>query len=243
MTVKKHYDEHLAHFYGWMAGDFDTLKNNFLNVLRDNGIKPNSTKQALDLGAGHGVKSLALSEAGFGVTAVDFNQQLLDELRQQLDSDQIKTVLADIRDVKSFEHLQPELICCCGDTITHLNDRGEIEQLIKDASTILEPEGLLILSFRDYSHSLEDNQRFIPVKSDANRILTCILDYDEENVKVTDLLYERQEDQWVQKVSTYNKVRVKIEEVLSFLEASGLKVMLNEPINRMQTIIAKKVTD
>ncbi|MCK9407771.1 MAG: hypothetical protein WCX28_01270 [Bacteriovoracaceae bacterium] len=43
-----------------------------------------------------------------------------------------------------------------------------------------------LLTFRDYSTELTGNSRFIPVKSDASQILTCILEYSSETVTVTD---------------------------------------------------------
>lgn len=80
MTVKEHYDNHLGHIYSWMTGDFQTKCNEFRNFLTDNFILPSTNKIAIDLGAGHGLQSIPIAEIGFQVLAVDFNQQLLDEL-------------------------------------------------------------------------------------------------------------------------------------------------------------------
>ncbi len=59
---------------------------------------------------------------------------------------------------------------CCGDTISHLESKAEIQKLIVDSYNILQSKGKIILSFRDYSFELEDENRFIPVKSDSQRI-------------------------------------------------------------------------
>lgn len=48
-----------------------------------------------------------------------------------------------------------------------------------------------LLSFRDYSVPLQDEKRFIPVRSDEGRILTCFLEYSEDSVLVHDILHER----------------------------------------------------
>jgi len=119
-------------------------------------------------------------------------------------------------------------------------DGIDIEKLIEDCANILSENGILILSYRDYSTELNDQQRFIPVKSDKDRILTCILDYEPEKVKVTDLLYEKTENGWNQKVSSYRKVRITPKEIAEMLENNGMKITFNESINRMQTTIAKK---
>ena len=240
MTVKEHYDKHLANFYSWMVGDFDQKRADFQDFLENNRVYPSETNVAIDLGAGHGIQSIALKKIGFDVTAIDFNDQLLDELKSNPDGVSIKTVNTDIRNIKEYSGLKPELIVCCGDTITHLENKADIEKLIEDCANILSEHGKLILSYRNYSTELNDQQRFIPVKSDQDRILTCILNYEPEKVKVTDLLYEKTENGWIQKVSSYRKVRITPKEIAEMLENNGMKITFNESNNRMQTIIAEK---
>jgi len=240
MTVKEHYYKHLANFYSWMVGDFDKKRADFQDFLENNRVYPGKTKVALDLGAGHGIQSIALKKMGFNVTAIDFNDHLLDELKSHPDGQLIKTVNTDIRNIKEYSGLKPELIVCCGDTLTHLENKADIEKLIEDCANILSENGKLILSYRDYSTELNDQQRFIPVKSDKDRILTCILDYEPEKVKVTDLLYEKTENGWNQKVSSYRKVRITPNEIAEMIENNGMKITFNESINRMQTTIAEK---
>jgi len=60
----------------------------------------------------------------------------------------------------------------------------EIRQLIIDCCELLTEGGKLILSFRDYSTALLGNLRFIPVKSDDAKILTCCVDYEVGRVRV-----------------------------------------------------------
>lgn len=240
MTAKEHYDNHLASFYSWMAGDFDQQSTAFERFLQEHNITPNSTEVAVDLGAGHGIQSIALKKAGFDVTAVDFNDQLLKELKSHPDGKAIRTIETDIRHIREFEALQAELIVCCGDTITHLESKSEVEKLIRDCCEMLVPLGKLILSFRDYSVKLSDQQRFIPVKSDDSRILTCILEYEPEKVRVTDLLYEKTDSGWTQKVSTYNKLRITPGEMENMLINSGMELTFSQPVNRMYTLVAQK---
>lgn len=240
MQAKEHYENHLADFYSWMIGDLELKSTEFKKLLRSNGIEPKSTKTAIDLGAGNGIQSIALKDLGFEVTAVDFNEQLLTELKENPNGAGIKIELTDITNVAEFGYLKPELIACCGDTITHLDGKAQIEKLISDAIKILENKGCLILTFRDYTNELSEQHRFIPVKSTTDRILTCILEYEPEKVKVSDLLHEKINGKWTQKVSTYEKVRIEPSRIVEILEKNGMKIKLNEPINHMQTIIAEK---
>ncbi len=241
MTVKEHYDRHLGNFYSWMIGDFETKRKEFQEFLSSHGILSGSTKKAIDLGAGHGVQSVVLANLGFDVTAVDFNEQLLKELDFHTTGMRVNIIRDDIRSVSRFGKLRPELVVCWGDTLTHLDDRTDIKKFLKDVSSLLEPGGKFLLSFRDYSTALSGDSRFIPVKSDASRILTCVLDYQEEFVTVTDLLHERTENGWQQKVSSYRKVRIAPEDILQVLESNGLAVRFQETVRGMATVLAKKM--
>ncbi len=241
MSVKDHYDNHLASFYAWMTGDLTAKQLEFRNFLLSQSIMPGISKIAIDLGAGHGIQSLAMGEIGFEVKAIDFSRELLNELAANAGEASIETIEDDIRNIKDYQALQAELIVCGGDTLTHLTNKSEVQSLLADCFEALMPGGKLVLSFRDYSQALEGGRRFIPVKSDENRILTCFLEYGPEKVQVTDLLHERVGDRWEQSVSSYEKVRLSANEVASWLNATGFRLLFYETINRMPHIIAIKL--
>jgi hypothetical protein len=241
MTVREHYDNHLGNFYAWMVGDFAGRQQAFQDFLVDHQIVPVSTGIALDLGAGHGLQAVSLARQGFAVTAIDFTDQLLQALAHNTQGLTVGIVKEDLRQVHRFAHLQPELIICWGDTLTHLDSCDDITTLLQSACSMLGPGGLLMLSFRDYSTPLTGDSRFIPVKSDDTRILTCVLDYEPETVRVTDLLHTKTTEGWQQQVSSYQKVRISPAEVVAALEGNQMAIRLHETIHRMATIIAVKL--
>jgi len=240
MTAKEHYDNHLGDFYSWMAGDFEEKQREHQQFLADQGISPASTKFAIDLGAGHGIQSVSLAKVGFNVKAIDFNRQLLTELKQNTKGLAVEVIEDDIRAISKYAKPGPELIICWGDTLTHLESVKEIERLLFDCYDALTENGKLIISFRDYSAELIGESRFIPVKSDAGRILTCFLEYFPDHVRVTDLLYEKDVMGWKQKVSSYKKVRFLPSSVKNYLEKIGMKVIFEGIVSRLNTIIAIK---
>lgn len=241
MTVKEHYDNHLAEFYSWILGDFDTAKNRFKDYCIENKIKPIDSGLAIDLGAGNGIQSIALAEIGFKVRAIDFNDRLLSELEAKIDNYSIKIVNDDIINLRTILNGQSgDLIVCCGDTISHLETFDDLKKLLQDCYDSLVGKGQLILTFRDYSNQLKDTQRFIPVKSDDNRILTCIIDYFDNKVNVTDLLHEKVEGMWKQKVSSYEKLRITTNLLIDISQTIGFSVKDNNNINRMIHLILQK---
>jgi SAM-dependent methyltransferase len=241
MTVKEHYDQHLGEFYSWMAGDFEVKQKEHYEFLKQQRIEPSSSKYAIDLGAGHGVQSVSLAKLGFKVKAIDFNRHLLTELRNNSKGYDIEVIEDDFRSFNKYISPATELIICWGDTISHLDNLKEIEQLLADCCNVLKENGKIILSFRDYSDELIGNNRYIPVKSDNDRILTCFLEYDTNYVRVTDLLHKKDETGWKQKVSSYKKVRISTALVEEYLLQSGMKIIFNETINRLNTLIAIKI--
>jgi SAM-dependent methyltransferase len=240
MEAKTHYDNLLGNVYAWMNGDFTENKNDFLNFLREQKISPDKTKAALDLGAGHGAQTAALVELGFNTIAVDFNSQLLEALRENNQTENLTIIEGSIENVADFASYQPQLILCWGDTLAHLESFDAIAKFIKDCYSALIQDGKLILSFRDYSHKLTGNERFIPVKSDERRIMTCFLEYTPEKVIVTDIVHEKATEGWLQKISSYQKVRLTKGWVLEFLENTGFQVTFSDMNRGFVKIIAVK---
>jgi len=237
--VKAHYESLLADIYGWMAGDFGEKVNQTREFFIKNNIKPSSTHLAIDLGSGHGIQSAALAEIGFDVTAVDFTEKLLLELKQNT-ANKVKTIKGDITEFKYPAEIKPELIICMGDTLTHLPSIDSVNMLIYNAAENLHKNGKLVLSYRDLSRELTGTARFIPVKSDGTRILTCFLEYFDSFVNVYDILHEKINDKWEMKVSSYPKLKLPANDIINMIHGFGLSVTFSDVIQGMNYIIAEK---
>jgi ubiquinone/menaquinone biosynthesis C-methylase UbiE len=240
MNVKAHYDQHLADFYAWMTGDFLERQTEHQQIFKSFGIFPQTNKNAIDLGAGHGIQSVALAHLGFSVTAVDFSKTLLHELNINKENLPIETVESDILGFLESTNASAELIVCMGDTLTHLNSIEDVKRLFRLCKSNLAADDLLVLSFRDLSTELIGESRFIPVRQDENRMLTCFLEYFPEHVMVHDILWEKQNNGWAQRVSAYPKLRLSERQVAAMLEAEGFSIKEKKLINRMHFVVASK---
>lgn len=239
MNVQDHYKQHLSQIYGWMIGDFDTAQGIQQSILELNDVNPFDTRRAVDLGCGHGLQTVSLAKLGFTVQSVDTDEFLLQELNDRKGELPIITFHTSILDFLSQTLDQNDVIVCMGDTLTHLNSNEEVLQMIDATYKRLVPKGKLVLSFRDYAEPLLGEQRFIQVRSDENRILTCFLEYATDRVFVHDIFHERSVKGWTQRVSSYTKLRVSNAWVIRILEQVGF-VTRHEEINRMHYIIAQK---
>lgn len=237
-SVKDHYDSHLAHFYAWMTGDFDSARVQYQKDLERLGLISNKKAIAVDLGCAHGPASVALNNLGYSVYAIDFSAELLENLRQRDLNGEIVVIESDLM---AFPKHVPEaaLIVCMGDTIAHLSSIEDLRALLSCCYTALGKGGKLLLSYRDYGTELHGTARFIPVKSDDGRILTCFLEYYDTTVTVTDLLHERSGGQWTQKVSSYTKLRLRSADVERMVRQCGFELVHREQ-NRMVSLLAEK---
>ncbi|MBS1491942.1 MAG: class I SAM-dependent methyltransferase [Bacteroidetes bacterium] len=241
MTVKEHYDNHLGNFYGWMLGDFDTNEEKMREFFAGHGIASQTNQIALDLGSGNGIQAVALAKLGYKVKAVDFNEQLLNELNEHKSQYDIEVINCEAINYLNSLNKKFSLITCMGDTILHLESREWVKEFIKLCYENLESGGKLILSFRDYTTELKGDARFIPVKSDDTKVMTCFLEYSDDYVKVTDLLHEKINGEWMQFVSSYKKTRVLPEEIEQYLNDAGFEIESNENLNRMIYVIANRL--
>jgi SAM-dependent methyltransferase len=240
MTVKDHYERHLGNFYSWMVGDFIEKQQAQEKFFKENEITPCFSGIAVDLGCGHGLQSVSLAHLGFKVRAVDFSQQLLKELTERIGSLPIEWVEAHLLEYLYSISMKPEVIVCMGDTLTQLSGLDQVEELIAVSTQKLVKGGKLVISYRELITELTNEKRFIPVRSDDNRIHTCFLEYLPGYVKVFDILLEKKHGEWKQQVSWYPKLRIPASLILSFFEKYNLTLIRHELISGMTCLIAQK---
>jgi 2-polyprenyl-3-methyl-5-hydroxy-6-metoxy-1,4-benzoquinol methylase len=174
--VNKHYDRHLGPVYTWMLGGAESAIERGAGELTSLGIVRAAGGLAVDLGAGFGMHAIPLARMGFKVLAVDACAVLLEELESLKAGLDIETVQDDLCALSGRVCEQPELVLCMGDTITHLPDEQAVVDLVENVSAMLVPGGCFVMTLRDYSSALTAERRFIPVRSDDRRILTCFLE-------------------------------------------------------------------
>jgi SAM-dependent methyltransferase len=236
-TVEQHYRDLLAPIYVWMAGGLDSAL-----VAGANDVAPllPGTGLAIDLGAGFGMHAIALARGGYDVLAIDTSAQLLDVLRTSSIGLPILAVEDDLLDFKRHVSEEASLIVCLGDTLTHLADPRQVELLLRDAAASLRTGGKLVLTFRDYSQPPEGNDRFILVRSDAERIHTCFLETLPEHMLVHDVVHERDGETWSMKLSSYRKLRLAPQTVAQALHRAGLEPAVDAGPRGMVRITATR---
>ena len=195
-TVTEHYATHLAPVYVWMAGGAEAALQAGAAEIEALNLPAAPKSVVIDLGAGFGMHSIPLARRGARVTAIDISAELLHTLTELGGTLPITAIKDDLLAFPNHIAEAPAAILCMGDTITHLPDIAGVESLIERAAAALLRGGVFVMSFRDYSVPLIADQRFIPVRNDNTRILTCFLEYEPEAVVVHDILHEHRTNGW-----------------------------------------------
>jgi SAM-dependent methyltransferase len=238
-SVAEHYEKVLSPVYSWMAGGVDAALAAGAREIADLGLELPAGKPVVDLGAGFGMHAIPLARAGARVLAIDSSRRLLDELVRLADNLPVTTAHDDLLSFRTHVTEPPAAILCMGDTLTHLPEHTNVDFLVQEVAEVLEPGGWFVLSFRDYGVPLHDEQRFIPVRADERRILTCFLEYADDSVLVHDILHERTGDAWETRVSSYRKLRISPDHVIGSLESFGFDIRREPGVRGMVRIVAR----
>lgn len=236
-SVTEHYEALLAPVYSWMVGGTEAAieigQTDLAPVLSNGNF-------AVDLGAGFGMHTIPLARSGWRVLALDSSPILLSQLSSLAEGLPVRSCCGSLLNFAEYlsNGERPDLVLCMGDTLTHLETPGDIATLSRTVAAHLSPHGRFVATFRDYSRLPSGQSRFIPVRADEDRILTCFLEEFEHHVQVHDLLHERIQGKWVTKVSSYRKLRLAPEAVRQAFLAAGLKAVIEPGPRGMVMLVA-----
>lgn len=239
-SVEEHYRNLLAPIYLWMAGGIEAA---LAQGREDVGpfLPGHPGSRAIDLGAGFGMHAIPLARNGWTVTAIDTSPVLLAELERHARGLNVQAIQADLRDFRAHVSDKVDLVLCMGDTITHLQETSHVARLLEEVAGALAPGGRLVVTFRDYTRPLAGDARFVPVRSDAQRIHTCFLEEHGERMAVYDLVHERDGASWRLRVSSYAKLRIAPDWMVQAIERAGLAATLEAGPRGMIRLVATLV--
>jgi SAM-dependent methyltransferase len=246
-SVSEHYERLLSEHYTWMLGASFEEKVKEQNAFLSRTLAPltNSPEAplAVDLGCGPGFQTVALAQLGFSpVIAVDTSLELLDELRSHVANLPVQIEKADLRELPAIVSArQATVIVCMGDTLTHLPGKVDVTALFRGAFDALRPGGMFIITYRDLTTELYGIDRFIPVRSDKDKIMTCFLEFENaESVMVHDLIYVREGASWSLNKSSYRKMRLGTDWTCEELGKAGFTAVSRDLSGRLVGLAATK---
>jgi SAM-dependent methyltransferase len=238
-SVTDHYEKLLASIYSWTSGSAEAALEAGKSEIDELGLQLAPGALVIDLGAGFGSHAVPLARSGLRVLAVDSSAELLAELKRLAGNLPVTVVQDDLLSFRAHLTEKAVAVLCMGDTLTHLPEHHLVDFLVQEVHESLAPGGHFVLTFRDYSEPLRDEARFIPIRSDERRILTCFLEYEEDTVVVHDILHERAGDAWETRVSSYRKLRLAPDRVIASLETIGFETRRENAARGMVRVVGK----
>jgi SAM-dependent methyltransferase len=236
-SVSEHYKTLLAPVYSWMVGGpeaaFALGQADLTAIIGRGGF-------AIDLGAGFGMHTVPLARAGWRVLAIDSSPVLLNQLSTFTEGLAVRVHCGDLGGFAAqlATGERADLVLCMGDTLTHLESPEDVASLGRAVADSLAPGGQFVATFRDYTRVPSGDARFIPVRADENRILTCFLEECPDHVRVHDLLHERIDGTWATRVSSYRKLRLSPDVVRNTFTSAGLHATMTPAARGMMLLTA-----
>jgi len=220
--------KNVSQFYDQLAPDYDTMtgfekrfvhERPFFNML----LEKYSIKTALDAGAGTGFHSLLLAELGVEMTAVDVSKKMLERVKAhaKLRHHKIDIVESSFQDLPDRVHHKFDAVFCMGNSLPHLSTRKDLEQSLRNFSTVLNPGGLLFLQILNYDRILAKKERVQSVKEMGEVTFVRFYEFHRDHVIFNILKLKKENGQPVQELESVRLRPILKEEMVHGLREAG----------------------
>lgn len=150
-------------FYDELSKVYDIvfpMEEKTLNFLLKD-LKSNA--KVIDLACGTGAYSIELARRGYEVIGLDLDSEMIrlaDEKKEKLP---VNFFAEDMRKAKeNFQGNKYDMIFCIGNSIVHLDNKGQIESLIKDSYELLHEDGILDIQIINFDRILKNKVEALP---------------------------------------------------------------------------------
>ena len=192
--------------------DYEKWADYIEEIFKKHKVNP---KLVLDLGCGTGSITNILAKRGYDMIGVDLSPDMLNVARDKAAEENLD-VLYLCQDIREFElYGTVDAIICTLDVLNYITDAKDLEQVFALVKNYLNPDGIFIFDINT-EHKLKNilgNNTFI---NDENGIFYTWENEFKENiseqfltffVETTDGLYERFEENHIQRAYTTEEIR------------------------------------
>lgn len=119
-------------------------------------------ERILDVACGSGTYSLELDEEGKKVTAIDFDEKMIELLRnKKTPSNNVYEMVMDMTKIKELNQ-EFDGIFCIGNSLVHLPDKKVIDDFVNECYDVLSENGKMIIQIINYDKVLKENMSGLP---------------------------------------------------------------------------------
>jgi glycine/sarcosine N-methyltransferase len=145
-------------------------------------------KKVLDVACGAGGYSLEIARAGFDVTAVDLDAEMVSRAQQKAAKENLKMGVyqCDMKDLKrtlSMKNRQAGIedefdrVFCIGNSLVHLGSLQEIQGVLNQMAALLAKQGVLLLQIINFDRIIKNKISALPTLVDTAMGLEFIRKY------------------------------------------------------------------
>ncbi|MFA9398555.1 MAG: class I SAM-dependent methyltransferase [Clostridiaceae bacterium] len=149
-------------FYDELAEVYDIvfpLSEDTLGYLKE-GVEEKS--EILDLACGTGEYPIKLSNK-FNLKALDLDKKMIDLAGLKKGSQAVDFKAIDMRTIKNiFEEDLFDEIYCIGNSLVHLENKKQVEELLKDCFSLLKKHGLIKIQIINFDRIYKNNIKYLP---------------------------------------------------------------------------------
>lgn len=118
----------------------------------------NGGKYVLDIACGTGNYAIELAKKGYIVDGVDLDAAMVEEAKEKAKTENlnINFVQGNMKNIKDlFLEKKYDLVYCIGNSLVHLDNESEIQQMIDDVYEIINNDGRLLIQIINYDRILD----------------------------------------------------------------------------------------
>ncbi len=228
-SVQEFY-QHLAPDYHFIFKDWEASVRRQGEVL-DKLIRAEMSSAAtvLDCACGIGTQSIGLALRGYNVRATDLSPAAVRRARTEARNFSVKIFFgdADFRDLAREVDGTFDVVLACDNSIAHLLSDGDLTLAAASMREKIVPDGLLLLSIRDYDQLIQEKPHALPMNildtPEGRRISFQVWDWAEDgrSYSLSHFILKQNGERWTTQVSTTQLRALQRSEVTAVLERTG----------------------
>jgi len=148
-------------FYSSIAQNYDyifPIKQSQIDFIKS--VFSGKTK-LVEIGAGTGNLTIALAEAGYTMSGLEYDANMLELAKRK--SNEVSWKQGDMRNVDQiFQGEVFDGIICFGNTLVHLSDAKDIKNFLRKAFDLLSNDGIIAIQIINYARIFDQEINHLP---------------------------------------------------------------------------------
>ena len=158
----------VAAFYDDFAADYaDAILADFDEVSRRQGeqldalLRPRGVRRVLDVACGNGLQSIALTELGYQVTAIDISCGMIAEAKRNAERRGVAVdwVVGDWHDLSRVFAEPFDAAVCWGNSLSHVSGPDDLAAVLGEMASVTAPTGTCLVELRDWDRIIEQRPK------------------------------------------------------------------------------------